>query len=264
MQQEASLMKEELDACVQMVEQLKDRSCSNCVELKQSETEWRECYERLSKETKGYKDDIKMLKTLVYRLNVQLEQHQEMLRNKNNDTTRSKVEFEVDNHANIEAKWGSVTTHALAPLLNAYEETVRDKQQLVQQYEKELNEFTGKLKKIVEENEKLHDEIEKIQSSERIWATEKTRLEAQIDVCRKKAETQTKRADIAKEKLVEVLKFYEQKVQSQSLDLERIQEAYARTRGELTSLKNVQQNPGVVVESMKECQRYFFNISNFR
>ena len=60
---------------------------------------------------------------------------------------------------------------------------------------------------------------------------------------------------MAKEKLVEVLRCYEQKVQAQSLDLERLQEAYARSKGELTAMRNLQQNPDVVLESLKECQK---------
>lgn len=66
----------------------------------------------------------------------------------------------------------------------------------------------------------------------------------------------TKRSDLTKEKLVEVLRCYEQKVQSQHLDVERLQEAYARAKGELTAIRNMQQNPEVMVESLKECQRY--------
>lgn len=83
--------------------------------------------------------------------------------------------------------------------------------------------------------------------------------------CRNKAELQSKRADLAKEKLVEVLRCYEQKVQSQHLDVERLQEAYARAKGELSAIRGLQQNPEAVVESLKECQRYvFFNCIFFK
>lgn len=46
-------------------------------------------------------------------------------------------------------------------------------------------------------------------------------------------------------------------MQSQSLDLERIQEAYNRTKSELNSLRNLRKQPEVVVESLKECQKLF-------
>lgn len=75
-------------------------------------------------------------------------------------------------------------------------------------------------------------------------------------VFRSKAEVQSKRADIAKEKLVEVLRCYEQKVQSQHLDIERLQEAYSRSKGELTALRGMHQSPEVLVESLKECQKW--------
>lgn len=85
----------------------------------------------------------------------------------------------------------------------------------------------------------------------------KIKLISFIQFDRNKAEVQTKRADIAKEKLIEVLRCYEQKVQSQSLDLERIQEAYNRTKSELNSVRNLNKQPEVVMESLKECQNLF-------
>lgn len=73
---------------------------------------------------------------------------------------------------------------------------------------------------------------------------------------RNKAEIHSKRADLAKEKLLEVIRSYEQKIQASHIDIERLQEAYARTKGELTSLRNMQQQPEVIVESLKECQKH--------
>lgn len=149
---------------------------------------------------------------------------------------------------------------------------IHEKTDLVQQYENELGHFTGRLKDVIAENERLHAEMEEMRRQDEMWSTDKTRLQAQLDIFRfvdlhsvrillktiyyrNKAEIQSKRADLAKEKLVEVLRCYEQKVQSQHLDLERLQEAYARSKGELTAVRSMQQNPEVVVESLKECQK---------
>lgn len=60
---------------------------------------------------------------------------------------------------------------------------------------------------------------------------------------------------MAKEKLIEVIRSYEQKIQAQHIDIERLQEVYARAKGELTSFKNMQQQPEVIVESLRECQK---------
>lgn len=212
--------------------------------------------DRKEKENVELKNDVKMMKTLVFRLNVQLENHQELLRKLNrNDKNISKIDFDPANSSKDEINWGNVNTHTLAPLLNAYQEYLTDKNELIQQYEQEISIFTTNLKEIVEENDNLHTEIANLKRSNENWIADKTRLQAQLDICRNKAELQTRRADLAKEKLVEVLRCYEKKVQSQSLDIERLQEAYSRAKSELASLRNLQQQPDMMIESLKECQK---------
>lgn len=73
---------------------------------------------------------------------------------------------------------------------------------------------------------------------------------------RDKATIHSKRADLAKEKLMEILKAYDSQVKSQGLDIERLQQAYSRTKGEIATLKCFQQNPKVVMKSIEECQKY--------
>ena len=72
---------------------------------------------------------------------------------------------------------------------------------------------------------------------------------------RNKASIHSKRADLAKEKLMEILKVYEQQVQSQALDIDRLQQAYSRSKGEIATLKSFQKNPEVVMKSIEECQK---------
>jgi len=147
------------------------------------------------------------------------------------------------------------------PLLNAYEETIREKNDLIQQYEKEMNHFTGKFKEILNENDHLQEEMQKIKNGHDIFLTEKVRLQSQLDICRNKAELQSKRADLAKEKLIEVVRCYEQKIQSQTLDLDRLHDAYSRAKSELAIFRvnstQPQDNPASVIESLKECQKLF-------
>ncbi|XP_053688894.1 protein Cep89 homolog [Sabethes cyaneus] len=235
------------------LETTKPKSCDSCAEFGHER-------ENLAKENGDLRNDIKMMKILVYRLNVQVERYQEVIRKEK--TVRGdipKIDFVDSSYGGSKdnLNWGPVNSHTLGPLLNAYEETIGEKNDLVQQYEQELIDFTGKLKQTLEENEKLHRDMEEIKSTQSSWLSERARLQAQIDVFKSKAEIQGKRADLAKEKLVEVLKCYEQKIQAQCLDIERLQEAYSRAKGELTSLRNLNQRPEVVVESMKECQRLF-------
>lgn len=238
-------------------DQLKSKECESCKELLDNEHRLRESSLLLRKENDELRDDVKMMKTLIYRLNVQLERHQDELRKYVDQQEHAFPKINFDSNEEQHLSWGSVKAHTLGPLLNAYSEIIKEKSNLVQQYENELNQFTGKLKYIVIENETLQTELKTLKQDNELWATDKTRLQAQLDLFRNKAEVQSKRADITKEKLVEVLKCYEQKVQSQNLDLERLQEAYSRAKGELTALRGVQQCPSeVLAGSLKEMQKF--------
>lgn len=244
----------QLQQNLKALESIQPKSCETCGQFEQER-------ETLAKENGDLRNDIKMMKILVYRLNVQVERYQDVIREGNKGTTGvvPKVDFVDSSYggAKDNLNWGPVNSHTLGPLLNAYEETIAEKNDLVQQYEQEFIVFTGKLKQVLEENEKLHKDAEEIKSTQSNWFSERARLQAQVDVFKNKADIQGKRADLAKEKLVEVLKCYEQKIQAQCLDIERLQEAYSRSKGELTSLRNLNNKPEVVVESLKECQKLF-------
>lgn len=240
-------------------DQLKSKECESCKELMSTEQRLRENGVQLRKENDELRDDVKMMKTLIYRLNVHLEQHQDELRKYGDQPEPNFPKINFNSNDEQQLYWGSVKAHTLGPLLNAYSEIIKEKSSLVQQYENELNHFTGKLKDVVAENERLQTELKTLKQDNEVWATDKTRLQAQMDLFRNKAEVQSKRADITKEKLVEVLKCYEQKFQSQHLDLERLQEAYSRAKGELTALRGVQQCPSeVLAESLKEMKKFVF------
>nr|XP_040233990.2 protein Cep89 homolog [Anopheles coluzzii] len=230
------------------LEAIQAKSCDRCAGFEAERS-------LLTKENADLRNDVKMMKILVYRLNVQIERYQDTIREGRTDIPRLDFVDSTYGGAKDNLNWGPVNSHTLGPLLNAYEETIAEKTALVQRYESELASFTGKLKKVLEENEALQKMAEEVRAGQSGWASEKARLQAQVDVLRSKAEVQGKRADLAKEKLVEVLKCYEQKVQAQNLDIERLQEAYSRAKGELTSLRNLNQNPEVVANSLKECQK---------
>lgn len=207
--------------------------------------------EILQKENSELRNDSKMLKILVFRLNKHIEYYQELLNEREMKFDGPKRDVDEND---VAASW-VVNSHLLSPLINSYEEQMKEKCEIIKSYEIELNGVSVKFKKILDENEKLHEMFEDLKKSSEMWVTEKQRLTSQCDILKSKATIHCKRADLAKEKLVEVLKAYEQKVQSQSLDIERLQEAYNRSKGELTTLKNFQKNPEAVAESIKDCQK---------
>lgn len=192
-----------------------------------------------------------MLKILVFRLNKHIEYYQETLNEKAIKFDPPSTYDDPDENAST---W-PVHSNILSPLMNSYEERIKEKNDIIKSYESELCQFTVKLKKILDENEKIQELYENQSKNAEMWIIERQRLMSQCELLKNKATIHAKRADLAKEKLYEVLKVYEQKMQSQSLDIERLQEAYNRSKGEITSLKNLQKNPEIVTQHVRECQK---------
>lgn len=133
---------------------LKSKSCENCVLLRNTKQIYEEDREKYTKTNQDLANDVKMMKTLVFRLNVQLEKHQELLRKNKGLENICTIDFENASPKD-DINWGSVNSHTLGPLLNAYQETIFEKNDLIQQYENELIHFTGRLKATLEENDKI-------------------------------------------------------------------------------------------------------------
>ena len=205
-------------------------------------------------ENKILTTDVDMMKTLVYRLNVQIERYQDCLRLK--QISDDKTNQNLNTKPSI-SQWeeSPLHSHTLSPLLSAYDEMLRDKDDLIQQYTQEFEHFTGELKGVIEENNRLQQEIENLKRDGGNWREERARLQAQLDICRQKADSQTRKTDLAKEKLVEVMHCYEQKIQSLVLDMEHLQSAYTRCKSELASLKSVAALPqDAIATSLQECK----------
>ncbi|XP_061401747.1 protein Cep89 homolog [Musca vetustissima] len=202
--------------------------------------------------------DVNMMKTLVYRLNVQIEHYQDALRQSKlaSEETLKTASASGANKSSI-SQWQEepIRNHTLAPLLQSYDEMIRDKDDLIQQYTQEFEHFTGELKTVLEENNRLQQQVDSLKRDGGNWREERARLQAQLDICRQKAEAQTRKTDLAKEKLVEVMHCYEQKIQTLVLDMEHLQNAYTRCKAELVSLKSIAALPqDTIANSLKECK----------
>uniref|UniRef100_A0A1A9W9S9 Uncharacterized protein n=1 Tax=Glossina brevipalpis TaxID=37001 RepID=A0A1A9W9S9_9MUSC len=208
--------------------------------------------------------DVEMMKTLTFRLNVQIEYYQDMIRLKNLNEEGAKSSDRNRAKTNI-PQWpeGPVRDHTLDPLLKAYDEMLCDKEELIKQYSDEFEQFTGEFKRILEENNQLQQQLETLRRDGGNWREEKTCLQAQLDVCRQKAEAQTKKTELTKEKLVEVMHTYEQKIQTLLLDMQHVQSAYTRCKGELAALKSAAAIPqDTIANSLQECKELLEQLRN--
>ncbi|KAM8711972.1 hypothetical protein ACLKA7_012480 [Drosophila subpalustris] len=185
-------------------------------------------------------NDVDMLKTLVFRLNVQIECYQDQRRTADKDAlpASNATPTPTPNPSTLPPWTSHLPTHTLTPLLQAYDESFRDKDALLAQYAADFELFGGELKRALEENTRLLQSQEQLRREVGGWTEERVRLQAQLGVCRSKAEAQTRKTDLVKEKLVEVMHFYEQRNQTLLLDMNHLQDAYARCKSELVTLKS--------------------------
>ncbi|KAG7213953.1 hypothetical protein KM043_003146 [Ampulex compressa] len=102
-------------------------------------------------------EDIVLLKNVVYRINSELERCQEKHRSKTN-IADDEIFAEGQVNVRVSRAWAGVELHTLAPLLNAYEEHLAEKQDLLRRYQEEFAQFGNKCKRIIEENGELRKE----------------------------------------------------------------------------------------------------------
>lgn len=117
--------------------------------------------QKLEMERVQSNEDIILLKNIVYQLNTELERYQDKLGGQKHENISVHAENENKYDSRI---WGSINFHALGPLLNAYQENLSEKQELVHMYEQEMAKFSSRCKEILTENEIMHKEVEGLKS----------------------------------------------------------------------------------------------------
>lgn len=115
-------------------------------------------------------EDVLLLKHVIYRLNAELERHQDKLKESGQSVLSKNIndvlnpKSATDDIKTVSESWGSVNTHVLGPLLDAYQESLSEKQELVNKYEEDIVNFNARCKEVIMENECMQSEMEKLQS----------------------------------------------------------------------------------------------------
>ncbi|GLV36462.1 Centrosomal protein 89kDa [Carabus blaptoides fortunei] len=256
--------------------------CTSCEELKLVMRKQNSDIVISKTANKELNEDLNMLKNVIYRLNVQLERYQEKLRKTNaltasNNTLNSSpmpAEIEIDmtdtqnndimsqnqqaetllqhsDHLHTPVSWGNVNTHTLGPLMDAYQDTIKEKDEIIKSYEQELTSFTGKLKTILEENELLHrksaEESELLKKN--LVELESNRKELKVN--KDQNDLLIKKCALKHDKLQEICKIYDHKIECMRRDYEVLQEEYHKSRTELNSLQGKYHSLMDVHESLK-------------
>ncbi|XP_066600599.1 centrosomal protein of 89 kDa-like isoform X2 [Prorops nasuta] len=199
--------------------------------------------QKLKQENSKLNEDVILLKNVVYKLNIELEKYQEKLNeNGQNITTRNVTNIIDDTETYGEKKkivdsWGTVDTHALAPLLNAYQENLLEKQHLISKCEKELDEFTIRCKEVILENENLHKQMETLNLKYEKSIMECETLSSDAMLIKDQNDALVKQTLAQKQKLQEIHSVYEEKVESMSQDNNKLHKEYITCKSELSGLQ---------------------------
>ncbi|XP_046739133.1 centrosomal protein of 89 kDa [Diprion similis] len=187
-------------------------------------------------------EDLGLLKNLIYKLNVEIERYQDKLRQEDRnglqqtDTGTACEVDTIDTNKMLES-WGRVNIHALGPLLDAYQENLSEKDDLIKKYGKEIEEFSGRCKDIVAENEMLHKDIKDLTSKLKSKTEEIEELTRDASVVKEQNDLLMKQVALLKQKLVEIHAVYEKKVESMSRDNEKIHNDFLVCKSELSNIQ---------------------------
>lgn len=243
------------------------RHCKSCEELGKSLDYGKMELSAVKKNNHDLIEDINMLKNVVYRLNVQLERYQERLSKYNikihpikdkqlhrpeaieNLETISSENFIKNtlseshwDHSHTPISWGKVNAHTLGPLLDAYQETVKEKEEIIQDYETELARFTARMKDVIKENELLHKRLTEDTDCSKVLAKQIEVLNVELKSTKEQNDLLIKKCALKQDKIEEILKCYETKVEQMKRDYTILHEQYCKSRTEIAALKEKNRN----------------------
>ncbi|KAI4467611.1 centrosomal protein of 89 kda [Holotrichia oblita] len=235
------------------------RNCQKCEELNEIVGKQKNELILLTKSNKESNEDLNMLKNVVYRLNVQLERYQQKLHRSNSNianrsinqnkraATEGSSRIVVDStnilsdvhkdHSHSPVSWGRVNAHTLGPLLDAYQETIAEKEGIIQEYEQQLAIFSEKTREITRENESLHRLLNEDEDCSKVLAEELETIKKELKSTKDQNDLLIKKCALKQDKTEEVIKFYEQKVEQVQRDYKILREEYYRGRTEMAALK---------------------------
>lgn len=114
-------------------------------------------------------------------------------------------------HGHTPISWGKVNAHTLGPLLDSYQETIEEKDDVIASYEKELSNFTGRIKEILSENEALHRRLTDDDQCSKKLTEELETARAELKGAKEQNDILIKKCALKQDKVEEILRCYEQK-----------------------------------------------------
>ncbi|KAG6451492.1 hypothetical protein O3G_MSEX007188 [Manduca sexta] len=212
--------------------------------------------------------DMQALKDVLYRLNVQLSRYQEKLRSQGTSKGDGKTEFKLrdkydglDSLINASLGYkaetgttdeaqsqkseeqpttarlvdlsGLLSAQAIAPLFDAYQENLQEKDSLIHDYEKQFENMNKKSKQIVSENKTLADRVNNLEEELAQARQNYKKMLVEKETADIEKATLVERAEKAEMKLKEVYELYEDKMSAMMRDYETVHREYFSVKSAL-------------------------------
>lgn len=169
--------------------------------------------EKLEKEKVQLNEDVVLLKNIVYQLNTELERYQDKLRDHKLEINSAHIESSEKEEKHNQRIWGNINFHALGPLLNAYQENLSEKRELLRMYEQEMADFGNRCKEVLTENELMHKEVQELRSECDRYAKEIATLVENTASLKKQNDVLEKETGSLKRGTAEIRSAYELKME---------------------------------------------------
>ncbi|XP_045540414.1 protein Cep89 homolog [Papilio machaon] len=229
--------------------------CMSCSSRQIVLNQARELNSRLQK-------DMQALKDVLYRLNVQLARYQEKIRSnvatlktdkstdkydcidsiistlgQRRETTNTeeatKKDYNEEPHTRVVDLSGLLSAQALAPLFDAYQENLQEKDNLINDYEKQFENINKKSKQIVIENKALSEKVTLLENELSQVRQSYKKLVVERETADIEKATLQERAERAESKLKEVYELYEDKMGAMIRDYETVHREYFAVKSAL-------------------------------
>ncbi|KAL3287981.1 hypothetical protein HHI36_002435 [Cryptolaemus montrouzieri] len=220
---------------------------------------------------------------ICFRLNIQLERYQEKLR-RNNIVDSIDKNFDQHQipeggsgdkhihretllqenhigHQHLPVSWGKVNTQTLGPLLEAFQDTINEKDEIINEFEREFASFTGKYKEILSENEKLHIRLTEDDQCSAKLKEEMEYIKGELSKCKDQNDVLIKKCSTKQDKIEEILKCYEAKVEQLKRDYNVLHDQYYKSRSEVAALNEKNKALLITQEEFKNEKKNFIPIS---
>ncbi|XP_048484058.1 trichohyalin [Plutella xylostella] len=125
---------------------------------------------------------------------------------------------------------GLLSAQAIAPLFDAYQENLQEKENLILDYEKQFESLNKKSKQIIDENKTLHEKVTSLEEELLSVSRREKKIGGEKEMVEIEKKTLTERAEKAEAKLKEVYELYEDKMQAMLRDYETVHREYFTTK----------------------------------